>query len=69
MLFYIQMRAAGTIEPPLLTSFFVQDYNAPAPRQNTFGATPVEEWSADPWTVPPVQTNQHQQDWQADVSF
>ena len=50
----------------------LQDYNAPAPGQNTFGSTPVEDWSADPWTVPPAQQQQQQQqqqDWQADVSL
>jgi hypothetical protein len=50
----------------------MQDYNAPV-GQNNFGTTPVEDWSADPWTVPTAQQQQQQQqqqqDWQADVSL
>lgn len=60
---YVQEVFEEDIPPPALAPPpLPQDYNAPAP-----GQTPVvEDWSADPWTVPPVQQNQQQNDWQAD---
>ena len=30
-----------------------QDYNAPAPGQDTYGA--LDDWTADPWSAPPNQ--------------
>ena len=36
----------------------IQDYNAPAPGQNSFGvSSPIDDWAADPWSAPPQQVD------------
>ncbi|XP_023334885.1 sorting nexin lst-4 [Eurytemora carolleeae] len=50
--------APPAIAPPPLP----QDYNTPAPGQlGGTGISPVEEWSADPWSFPGPKPGDHQQ--------
>eukprot|EP00088_Acartia_fossae_P060648 TRINITY_DN7264_c0_g1_i2.p1 TRINITY_DN7264_c0_g1~~TRINITY_DN7264_c0_g1_i2.p1 ORF type:complete len:580 (+),score=112.09 TRINITY_DN7264_c0_g1_i2:24-1742(+) len=60
--------APPPMAPPPLPQ---QDYNAPAPGQNTFGMdSPLDDWTKDPWSAPPQQAQpakpQQQNDWNDD---
>jgi sorting nexin-9/18/33 len=69
---YVEEIFEGSAPPPMAPPPLpqVQDYNAPAPSQNTLGATsPMDDWAADPWSAPPQQPPQPakgQQDWNDD---
>jgi len=75
---YVEETFDVDLPPPIAPPPLPQDYNAPAPgQQSSFGTTPVDDWGgagADPWAFPapptqPKKTSpqqQQQHDWEDD---